>query len=93
MPADIADKSRCGSRLREFAEYLWQFAWFPCFAERRSSPATGATRRICATPCCWHSPPDQGNGACDRVDVAEWHFAADSATGDVTRQFEALPQL
>lgn len=73
--------------LAEFTEYLWQFRFF------------NVTRKIVldsySTAPMNHTlllalVVNQGTGACDRVDIIEWHFRANPTGGEVTREFELV---
>ena len=33
---------------------------------------------------------NQGQQACDRVDVVEWRFSANAASGEITRDFDTV---
>lgn len=76
--------------LREFTEYLWQFRFFNTSHKKvlssygSGSPATLQHTLLLALV---HS---QGQEACDRVDVVEWRFSADTSSGEVSRDFERV---
>lgn len=76
--------------LREYTEYLWQFRFFNAAQKKvigsydTAGPATLQQTLLLAFVI------NQGTGACDRVDVAEWRFSADTASGEVSRKFEIL---
>lgn len=76
--------------LRDFTEYLWQFTFFnvsrkKVIASRSSAPAGGLEHTLLLALV-----NNQGADACDRIDVIEWRFSADAATGDVHRRFETV---
>lgn len=77
-----------GTRLRDFTEYLWQFAWFNVSRKKviasHAGEAPGAERHTLLLALV----NNQGAGACDRIDVVEWHFDASTASGEITRRFE-----
>ena len=76
--------------LREFTEYLWQFRFFNTSHKKViSSYASGSptTLRHTLLLALVHN---QGQAACDRVDVVEWHFSADIASGEIDRDFETV---
>lgn len=76
--------------LREFTEYLWQFRFFNASRKKvidsygTSGPSTRQHVLLLAFVV------NQGGGTCDRVDVVEWRFSADQASGEVSRQFDTL---
>jgi hypothetical protein len=76
--------------LREFTEYLWQFRFF---GETRrkviSSYGRGSTASLRHT-LLLAFVHNQGQNACDRVEVVEWRFSADVPSGDVSRVFEPV---
>lgn len=77
-------------RLRVFAEYFWQFTFFP--ARHRKvlssgpSPAASGPRHTMLLAFAI----TQGTGRCDRIEVVEWSFAADAATGAVSSAFTTV---
>ncbi len=78
------------ARLREFAEYLWQFAFFPQLHRKvlASAPTQSATEPGHALLLAFASR--QGTGRCDLIEVVEWRFDIDAATGDINSQFNSL---
>ena len=76
------------ARLRDFAEYLWQFAWFDVSRKKvlasHASSVHGSPRHTLLLAMV----NNQGTGACDRIDVTEWHYDANTATGEISRRFE-----
>ncbi len=71
--------------LREFTEYFWQFTFLNVTAKKvllsySDEPRLRHTLLLALVV-------NQGIDSCDRVDVVEWRFAADPASGEVTRQF------
>ncbi|MDJ0710488.1 MAG: hypothetical protein QNJ14_08865 [Woeseiaceae bacterium] len=87
--AGIIDPAQLSQeRLRDFTEYLWQFAWFNVSRKKviESRPVTGSgTLRHTLVLALVNN---QGTGACDRIDVVEWRFEASRATGEITRHFD-----
>ncbi len=77
-----------GARLRDFTEYLWQFAWFNVSRKKviasHAGNAPGSLRHTLVLALV----NNQGAAACDRIDVVEWHFDANPATGEITRRFD-----
>lgn len=75
---------------QEFVEYLWQFVFFwPAQAK-----VIGTNSGTSATSY-WHNlvlavRTVQGSGKCDRIDVIEWQFLADKATGEMEMAFVPL---
>ncbi len=77
--------------LREFTEYLWQFTFFNVKAKKviasyASDPGLRHTLLLAFVI-------NQGSDSCDRIDVAEWQFEANPASGEVTRRFETIRSI
>lgn len=76
--------------LREFTEYLWQFRFFNASRKKvidsygTSGPSTLQHVLLLAFVV------NQGADNCDRVDVVQWRFSADAASGEVAKQFDIL---
>ncbi len=77
-----------GPRLQDFTEYLWQFTWFNVshkkVIESRATSMPDSLRHTLVLALV----NNQGTGNCDRIDVVEWHFDANLATGEITRRFD-----
>lgn len=75
------------ARLQDFTEYLWQFTWFNVSRKKviasRAAGLPGLPRHTLLLALV----NSQGTAACDRIDVVEWHFDADPASGEITRHF------
>ena len=78
------------ARLREFAEYFWQFTFFPQRYRKvlDSKPATGSSGLDHSLLLAFAS--SQGTGQCDRVEVVSWDFSADAASGEILSDFRTL---
>ena len=77
-----------GSRLRDFTEYLWQFAWFDVSHRKVVASRSGGTPGSLRHTLLLALVNNQGAGACDRIDVVEWHFDANTESGEISRRFE-----
>ena len=77
-----------GARLRDFTEYLWQFAWFNASRKKVIASHAGDVPGSVRHTLLLALVNNQGTGACDRIDVVEWHFDADTATGEIMRRFD-----
>lgn len=79
--------------VREFAEYLWQFAFFPNSRRKvigtRSEADDGGLHHVLQLAFA----TSQGPQACDRIEVAEWRFSVDLQTGSVERSFQVVHSL
>ena len=76
--------------LREFTEYLWQFRFFNTSHKKViSSYASGGPAALQHT-LLLALVHNQGQQACDRVDVVEWRFSANAASGEITRDFDTV---
>lgn len=78
------------ARVRDFAEYFWQFTFFPQRYRKvlESAPTAGGSGLDHSLLLAFAS--NQGNGQCDLVEVISWDFSADSASGDVSSEFRLL---
>lgn len=79
-----------GARVREFAEYFWQFTFFPQRYRKvlGSAPTAGGGALDHTLLLAFAS--GQGTGRCDRVEVVSWDFTADAASGEISSDFRAL---
>lgn len=77
-------------RLRDFAEYFWQFTFFPQRYRKvlDSAPAAGGGGLDHSLLLAFAS--SQGAGRCDLVEVVSWDFTADAASGDINSDFRTL---
>ena len=79
--------------IREFAEYLWQFAFFPNSRKKvigtRSEGEDDRLHHILQLAFA----SSQGAQACDLVEVAEWRFSVELASGSVERSFRVVHTL
>jgi len=72
--------------LREFTEYLWQFTFLNVKAKKVvASDGDGLQHTLLLALLV-----NQGDRACDRVDVVEWRYRADPSSGEITRRFVRL---
>ena len=76
--------------VQDFAEYLWQFAFFP---QRLKKVLDSYSDPDASTPS--HSlllgfASTQGTGRCDLIEVVEWQFVADTSSGELVSQFTTL---
>ncbi len=76
--------------LRDFSEYLWQFTFFNVSRRKvidsYASDAPAGLRHSLLLAFV----VNQGTDSCDRVDVIEWRFDADTSTGEISRRFQTL---
>ena len=77
-----------GERLQDFAEYLWQFAWFDVSRKKIIESRPGRVDHGLRHTLVLALVVNQGNEACDRIDVVEWHFDAQPVSGEIARQFD-----
>ena len=76
--------------LRVFTEYLWQFRFFNTTHKKViSSFGAGKPSNLKHT-LLLAFVHNQGQNRCDRVDVVEWRFSANPASGEVMREFDAV---
>lgn len=79
-----------GARLGEFAEYFWQFTFFPQRYRKVLDSAPTASGASLDHALLLAFASNQGDGRCDRVEVVSWNFTADAVTGDITSDFRTL---
>ena len=79
--------------LRVFTEYLWQFRFFNARHKKVIASYGGGTTDRPEHTLLLALVHNQGQGACDRVDVIEWRFSAESASGEVSRNFATVRSL
>ena len=76
--------------VRVFSEYLWQFSFFPASRKKVLDSVASQTADELRHTLKLALSTTRGAGNCDLIEVAEWHFTANRATGEVQRQFELL---
>ncbi len=86
LTADLVDSVV----LKQFTEYLWQFRFFDVSRKvvinsLGSQGADGPTHTLVLAFVV-----NQGTDRCDRVDVVQWQFQADSVNHEVNREFEVI---
>lgn len=74
--------------VRVFTEYLWQFAYFPQARKAVLESGSSVTHDSLTQTLQIAFATNQGSGVCDLVEVAEWQFIANRATGEVRKQFD-----
>ena len=76
--------------LREFTEYLWQFRFFNVARKKvidsYGVPNSSGLEHTLLLALVTH----QGGDTCDRIDVVEWRFSADSNSQEVTKSFNTV---
>ena len=72
----------------EFAEYLWQFAFFPQRYKKVLDSYAGASGLEHTLLLAFGS--SQGAGRCDRIEVVAWRFTANASSGAIERRFELV---
>jgi len=76
--------------VQDFAEYLWQFAFFPQRYKKVLSsfpgPATGSPQHRLLLGFA----STQGTSRCDLIEVVEWRFSANPVSGEITSEFDSI---
>lgn len=76
--------------IRIFAEYLWQFTYFPnsrkVVLANSGSQSDDELHHVLQLAFS----SNQGTGNCDLIEVAQWRFSADRAGGQVNKNFEII---
>ena len=76
--------------VRNFAEYLWQFRFLPNSRKKVIGSYSSQTSDVLQHTLQLALSSGQGNGNCDLIEIAEWHFMADPANGQVSKNFEII---
>jgi len=76
-----------GARLREFAEYFWQFTFFPERYKKVLASYSDSNPNSYGHTLLLAFASTQGNRRCDRVEVVEWRFVAQTDSGDIRSDF------
>lgn len=76
--------------VRIFAEYIWQFAFFPYRHRKVLSSVGSATADSFDRSLILGFAVNQGNNRCDRIDVVEWAFALDKRSGRIEQRFDTV---
>lgn len=75
----------------DFAEYFWQFTFFPeRYKKVLDSYASGTATGNAEQTLLLGFASSQGYGRCDLVEVVEWRFSADRQTGDIVSTFDVV---
>ena len=73
--------------LRVFTEYLWQFRFFNTRHKKVIASYGKNDAGYFEHTLVLALVHNQGQDACDRVDIVEWRFSAAAASGEVSRDF------
>lgn len=76
--------------IRIFAEYLWQFTFFPTSRKKVIDSYSTATDTALGQTLVLAFSRNQGTGRCDLIEVAEWKFSADRYSGEIAKSFEIV---
>ncbi|NNC77766.1 MAG: hypothetical protein HKN77_07365 [Woeseiaceae bacterium] len=76
--------------IRNFAEYFWQFTFFPQ-RYRKVLDSNG----VAGGPNLDHAlllafATSQGTGQCDLVEVVSWNFSTNAETGEISSSFDTI---
>ena len=73
--------------VRIFAEYLWQFTFFPTSRKKVLDSYGSSTVSTLDRTLVLAFATSQGADQCDRVEVVRWTFSADRTSGEVSKTF------
>ena len=77
------------ARVREFTEYLWQFTFFPTARKKVLDTYSAETAtHLSHTLLLGFGLTGAGGDGCDRIEVVEWRFTTDRASGNTDQSFE-----
>lgn len=76
--------------MQDFAEYLWQFAFFPQRYRKvlASYPAAGTSQPGHTLLLGFAST--QGNDRFDLIEIVEWRFVSAPESGEITSEFSMV---
>jgi len=81
---------RSAADVQVFAEYLWQFTFFPYRHKKVLDSLAHHTAGSYERTLVLAFAINQGTGRCDRIEVVNWAFSADRVSGDVTQSFDVV---
>ena len=81
---------RSAEDLRVFAEYFWQFSFFPYRHKKVLDSVGGSSAATLDRTLVLAFAINQGTGRCDRIEVVNWAFRADRASGRVDQSFDVV---
>lgn len=73
--------------VRDFTEYLWQFRFFPSARGVVLDSVKGSANNHFQQTLKLAFRHRQGADRCDRIELADWRFSVDRATGYVEKRF------
>lgn len=73
--------------VRNLTEYLWQFEFFEASARKVLASVTTETNKTIEHTLRLAFLFRQASEQCDRIEVFDWSFSTDRATGDIERAF------
>ena len=73
--------------IRVFAEYLWQFTFFPSSRKKVIDSYASVSADTLEQTLVLAFGTSLGLDRCDRIEVARWTFSANRVTGEVEKQF------
>lgn len=79
--------------LREFTEYLWQFRFFHVSDKKILESTAESLGSALQHTLLLALVTNQGTDRCDLVELVEWRFRADAATGAVERTFDQVRSI
>ena len=76
--------------VREFTEYLWQFAYFPGADVKVLDTRSEAAGERLSHTLELALRVNQGQDRCDRIELAVWRFAVDPVSGEVSKSYATI---
>lgn len=77
-------------RVREFSQYLWQFAFFPTARKKVLDTYSTASTASLEHRLVLGFATSGGANACDQIEVVEWSSSADRQSGEVTQTWQVI---
>lgn len=79
--------------VKEFAEYLWQFTFFASKERKVLQSFTRETSDRIEHTLLLGLAHSQGFDRCDRIEVIDWVWSVDKATGEVSKSYNPLYEM
>jgi hypothetical protein len=76
--------------IRTFTEYMWQFAFFWPAKKKVLESITAEAGHAFQQTLLLALATSQGTGRCDLIEVVDWVFSVDKASGQISKAFKPL---
>ena len=79
-----------GETVRVFAEYLWQFTFFPTARKKVLESSGSMTAQAYNRTLLLGFALSGGANGCDTIEVVEWNFSTDRETGSTSKSWQVV---